>query len=47
MIKSKKKNDSFLLKRKICDKDEKNAFTLTKLRNFTRTKNSRQSKTNI
>jgi len=33
MIKS-KKNDSFLLKRKVCDKDGKNAFTLTKLEKF-------------
>ena len=33
MIKS-KKIDSFFLKRQVCDKDKKNAFTLTKLEKF-------------
>jgi len=34
MIKSKKIDSSIFLKRKVCDKDEKNAFTLTKLEKF-------------
>jgi len=29
-----KKIDSFFSKRKVCDKDEKNAFTLIKLEKF-------------
>jgi len=37
------------LKNKVCDKDEKNAYMLTKLfmRNFIKTKNSRQWKSNL
>jgi len=44
MIKSKKM--ILFLKKKVCDKDEKSAYRLTKrfMRNFIRTKNSRQWK---